>query len=107
MPFGLCNAPGLFQRYINHVFREHIDDFVVIYLDVILIYSQNVEQHEEHLKLVMRKLREHGLMVQPHKCKIGMRNIEFLGVMVGPEGAQPCRDKLDVVRRWPTPKNVH
>jgi hypothetical protein len=60
MPFGLTNAPAVFQHMMNDIFREYLDHFVVIYLDDILIYPKNEEEHEHHVRLVLEKLRERG-----------------------------------------------
>ena len=87
MPFGLCNAPGSFQRYMNSVLGDIVDQFVVIYLDDILIYSDNETDHMGHLREVLTKLKENQLMARAHKCEFLRDHIEFLGVIVGPDGA--------------------
>src|SRR5215216_8006103 len=69
MPFGLTNAPTTFQRYINNVLREFLDNFCMVYLDDILIYSQNQKEHMQHVKKVLAKLREVGLYVKLLKCE--------------------------------------
>ena len=77
MPFGLTNAPAIFQHLMNDVFREYLDRFVVCYLDDILIYSKDVEEHEEHVKLVLQKLREKGLYAKAEKCAFHQPKVEF------------------------------
>ena len=67
MPFGLCNAPSSFQCYMNQVFGDVADAFLVIYLDDILVFNKDMEEHLKHLWLVMRRLRDHGLVVRLHK----------------------------------------
>ena len=68
MPFGLTNASTVFQHMMNDIFREHLDDFAVIYLDDILIFSKNKEEHEKHVHLARGKLREQGLYAKLKKC---------------------------------------
>ena len=69
MSFGLTNAPATFSRLINSIFMEYLDKFVVVYLDDILIYSKNEQEHAEHLRLVLMKLREHRLYAKFSKCE--------------------------------------
>ena len=69
MSFGLTNAPATFSRLMNSIFMEYLDKFVVVYLDDILIYSKNKEDHAEHLRLVLEKLREHRLYAKFSKCE--------------------------------------
>jgi hypothetical protein len=69
MSFGLTNAPAYFMYLMNKIFIEYLDKFVVIFIDDILIYSKNEEEHEEHLRLVLQKLREHELYAKFSKCE--------------------------------------
>jgi hypothetical protein len=69
MFFGLTNAPAYFMYLMNKIFMEYLDKFVVVFIDDILIYSQNEEEHEEHLRLVLQKLREHELYANFSKCE--------------------------------------
>ena len=68
MPFGLCNAPATFQRLMNTVLRDHLDEFVTVYLDDILVFSPDVETHETHLRWVLTQLRKHKLQAKRSKC---------------------------------------
>ena len=68
---GLCNAPSTFQRMMNNVIGEYIDDFVLVYLDDILVFSTTEHEHEHHLRLVFQKLREHKLQAKLKKCEFG------------------------------------
>jgi hypothetical protein len=68
MPFRLTNAPATCQALINNVLREHLDIFVIAYLDNILIYSKNKKEHIEHVRTVLRLLQQHDLLVDPEKC---------------------------------------
>jgi Reverse transcriptase (RNA-dependent DNA polymerase) len=78
MPFGLCNAPGTFQHYMNDTFREFLDDFLVVYLDDLLIYSRDLKEHKKHVRKVLEKLREAGLFLKPSKCQFHVQEVEFL-----------------------------
>jgi hypothetical protein len=69
MSFGLTNAPAFFMYLMNSVFMDYLDKFVVVFIDGILIYSQNEEEHEEHLKMVLQRLREHQLYAKLSKCE--------------------------------------
>jgi hypothetical protein len=71
MSFGLTNAPAYFMYLMNKVFMEYLDKFVVVFIDDILIYSKTEEEHEEHLRLVLQKLREHQLYAKFSKCDSG------------------------------------
>ena len=71
MSFGLTNAPTTFSRLMNYIFMDYLDKFVVVYLDDILAFSKNKEEHDEHLRLVLEKLREHQLYAKYSKCEFG------------------------------------
>ncbi len=79
MPFGLTNAPAVFQHLMNDIFREYMDEFVVVYLDDILIFSKNQEDHDKHVRLVLATLREHGLYTKLEKCEFNKSSVAFLG----------------------------
>ena len=82
MPFGLTNAPATFCTMMNEVFQEYLDQFVVVYLDDIVIYSSTLEEHVEHLQKALTKLREHKLYVKLEKCSFAQERIKFLGHIV-------------------------
>jgi cell fate regulator YaaT (PSP1 superfamily) len=69
MPFGLTNAPAYFMYLMNKVFMEYLDKFIVVFIDDILVYSKNEEEHTEHLHMVLQKLREHQLYMKLSKCE--------------------------------------
>ncbi|WVZ71564.1 hypothetical protein U9M48_020138 [Paspalum notatum var. saurae] len=73
MSFGLTNAPAFFMYMMNSVFMNELDKFVVVFIDDILIYSKNEEEHEEHLRIVLTRLREHKLYAKFSKCAFGLR----------------------------------
>ena len=82
MPFGLTNAPTIFQHLINNIFQEFLDNFVVCYLDGILIYSKDIKQYEEHVRLVLDRLRIANLYAKLKKCNFHKSQVEFLGYIV-------------------------
>lgn len=107
MPFGLCNAPATFQKFMNSVFRDAIDDFVVVYLDDILIYSKNLSDHKRHVRAVLARLRENSLFGKLSKCRFAQESVDFLGYVVSHDtiGMQEC--KLEGFRKYAIPKSVH
>jgi hypothetical protein len=86
MPFGLTNAPAVFQDIINDILREFLDRFVVVYLDNILIYSETKEEHEKHIRMVLKKFREHRLYCKLEKCQFFETSIAYLGFYTSPDG---------------------
>jgi hypothetical protein len=82
VPFGLTNAPAYFMYLMNKIFMEYLDKFVVVFIDDILIYSKNEEEHEEHLRLVLQKLREHELYAKFSKCEFWLKEVSFLGHII-------------------------
>ena len=107
MPFGLCNAPGTFQHYMNDTFREFLDDFLIVYLDDLLIYSDSRKEHKEHVRKVLTRLREAGLLLKPSKCQFHVTEVEFLGFIVGNDGVKMDPAKVESITSWPTPKSPH
>ena len=79
MSFGLTNAPATFCCLMNSIFMEYLDKFIMVYLDDILIYSKNKEDHVEHLRLVLTKLREHRLYAKFYKCEFWLPEVTYLG----------------------------
>jgi hypothetical protein len=86
MPFGLTNALVIFQHLMNDIFREFLDDFVVCYLDDILILSKNEKDHEKHVQMVLQKLREVGFYANLDKCSFHQPQVELLGYIIFEEG---------------------
>ena len=107
MPFGLTNAPATFQSMINDVLRPYLDVFVVVYLDDILIFSDNQEQHVQHVTTVLEALSQHDLYVKAEKCDFHVTSTEFLGYNISPSGITMAKDKVQAIKDWPTPKSKH
>ncbi|KAK8658467.1 hypothetical protein V6N13_036673 [Hibiscus sabdariffa] len=106
MPFGLTNAPATFCTLMNQVFHDFLDKFVVIYLDDIMIYSTSLREHEEHLRLVMERLRQNQLFVKMEKCEFAQKQVRFLGHIVGQGIIRMDEEKIKAVQEWPIPNNV-
>ena len=107
LTFGLTNAPATFQAVMNDIFRPYLDDFVVVYLDDILIYSKSAEEHERHLRLVLDVLRREKFYAALPKCDFAKQEIKFLGHIVGKDGIKVNPEKVAAVERWEPPRDVH
>ena len=86
MSFGLTNAPAYFISMMNKVFMEFLDQFMVVFIDDILVYSKNEEEHKQHLHLVLEKLRENQLYAKFSKCEFWLKEVEVLGHVISGEG---------------------
>ncbi|WVZ89047.1 hypothetical protein U9M48_035506 [Paspalum notatum var. saurae] len=106
MSFGLTNAPAYFMNLMNKVFMEYLDKFVVVFIDDILIYSKAEEEHEEHLRLVLQKLREHKLYAKLSKCEFWLDQVPFLGHIVSKGGIMVDPSKISSVMDWKVPEVV-
>jgi transposase InsO family protein/predicted aspartyl protease len=106
LPFGLCNGPATYQRYMNDVLIEYLDDFVTAYLDDILIYSDNFEDHQEHVQKVLRRLLESGLQADIKKSEFNVTRTRYLGYILTTEGLEVDPDKVECLRDWKRPTTV-
>jgi len=106
MPFGLQGAPGSFQRLMNSVFKDYLEKFVLVYLDDILVYSPDDESHKEHVRAVLKRLREHKLYAQRQKCKFGLSQVDYLGHIITRDGISMDPSKTRAIIGWPTPTSV-
>jgi hypothetical protein len=91
---------------MNNVLRKFLDSFVLVFIDDILIYSKNKEDHEEHLELVLQVLREHNLYAKLSKCDFFQKQVHYLGLVIFQEGVEVDPDKIICIMEWPTPKDV-
>jgi hypothetical protein len=107
MPFGLCNAPGTFQHFVNDTFRECLDDYLCAYLDDLLIYSKTLKEHKRHVRNVLEKCRAAGLHLKPEKCEFHAKEVAFVGFLISENGVRMDPAKVEAVTSWPTPKSAH
>ena len=106
MGFGLCNAPATFQSLMTQILRPYLRKVVVVFLDDILIFSSNWQEHLEHVKLVSQALREHQLYCKLSKCLFGAVETLYLGHVVSGHIIAPGQEKLKAIRDWPVPESV-
>ncbi|GKA25894.1 putative reverse transcriptase domain-containing protein [Tanacetum coccineum] len=106
MPFGLTNAPAIFMDLMNRVCRPMLDKSVIVFIDDIIIYSKNKEEHEAHLREVLETLRKETLYAKFAKCEFWLQEIQFLGHVVNSEGIKVDSAKIEAVMNWQTPKDV-
>ena len=106
MPFGLCNAPGTFQSYINSLLQEYLDVFCTAYLDDILIYSKNNKEHMDHMLKVLKRLRKKGLQLDIDKCEFSVTEMKYLRLIVITKGIYMDSDKVQAIIDWESPTTV-
>ena len=106
MPFGLTNAPAVFMDVMNRIFRDYLDQFVVVFIDDILIYSKTEAEHVEHLRIVLTKLRKEKLYAKLKKCDFWLKQVAFLGHIISAEGITVDPQKIDAIIKWPRPTTV-
>ncbi len=103
LPFGLVNAPAVFQALVNDVLRDMLNIFVFVYLDDILIFSPTLQVHVQHVRRVLQRLLENRLFVKAEKCMFHAQSVTFLGSVVSAEGISMDPDKVRAVIDWPVP----
>ena len=106
MPFELTNALAAFMDLMHRVFQPYLDQFVVVFVDDILIYSMSEEEHEDHLRIVLCALRNHRLYAKFSKCEFWLIEVRFLGHVVSTSGVLVDPEKVEVVMSWERPKSV-
>jgi hypothetical protein len=107
MPFGLANTPATFMDLMNRVFHDFLDQVVVVFIDDILIYSKSLEEHEDHLRHVLQRLKEKRLYAKFSKCKFWLDKVIFLGHVVSNDGISIDPNKVEAVVNWERPTSVH
>ena len=106
MPFGLTNAPTTFMDLMHRVFQPYLDQFVVVLVNNILIYSQFEEGHEDHLRIVLQALGDHQLYAKFNKCEFWLTEVKFLGHIMSASGVSVGPEKVKAIMSWERPKSV-
>jgi hypothetical protein len=106
MSFGLTNAPAYFMYLMKRVFMEYLDKFVMVFTDDILVYSRSEEEHEDHLCLVLQKLRDHKLFAKLSKCDFWLNQVVFLSHIISKGGISMDPSKIQDVLSWNAPMSV-
>ena len=106
MPFGLCNAPGTFERLMETVLRGMQWERAVLYLDDIIVFSETVEEHLRRIEEILQRLKNANLVLKPSKCHFFKRQVEFLGHIVSQKGVETDPKKIKDVKEWPIPRRV-
>ncbi|CAA0818854.1 Uncharacterized mitochondrial protein AtMg00860, partial [Striga hermonthica] len=106
MPFGLSNAPAVFMDLMNRVFHPFLDQFVIVFIDDILVYSRSIDQHKEHLRIVLETLRREKLYAKFLKCEFWLDRVAFLGHIVTARGIEVDPSKIEALSKWDTPRSA-
>ncbi|KAG8489258.1 hypothetical protein CXB51_017270 [Gossypium anomalum] len=106
MPFGLTNDPAVFMDLMNRIFKPYLDQFVVVFIDDILVYSRDEAEHAEHLRLVLQILRDKQLYAKFSKCEFWFREVSFLGHVVSASGIRVDPSKIIAILNWKPPRNI-
>ncbi|GBG86986.1 hypothetical protein CBR_g44441 [Chara braunii] len=106
MPFGLTNAPATFQTAMNDIFRDILEEYVLVYLDDILVYNRTLKDHLRHLRDVLQRLRKHGFYAKLSKCRFAQRKVDFLGHHVSDKGLHVDDAKITAIAEWPVPTSA-
>ena len=104
--FSLTNAPMAFQWFMNNIFSNFLDVCVIIYLDDILIYSNNMSEHHQHIKEVLKHLYKASLYTKAEKCEFYSELVEYLGYILSPSSLTMFNNKVKIIQDWPEPKKV-
>ena len=103
MSFGLTNAPVTFMDLMNRVFRSYQDSFVIVFIDDILVYSENEGDHMDHLRVVLQVLKENQLFGKYRKCEFWLSSVAFLSHIISSEAVEIDPRKTETVKNWPRP----
>ena len=105
--FGLCNSPATFMKFMNKIFFKAVDEFLIYFMDDLLIYSKTWEEHLQHIEKTLTILQENNLCVKLSKCEFGKSEIEFCGMLVSAKGISIQHPAKEIMNTYPTPKTVH
>jgi len=106
VPFGITNGPAAFQRFVNSTFFDCLDKFLTAFVDDLLIYSKNMKEHQEHVRLVLERLRSAGLQASISKCEFHVTRTKYLGFIITTEGIEVDPEKISVIKKWAVPTTV-
>nr|GFB59391.1 putative reverse transcriptase domain-containing protein [Tanacetum cinerariifolium] len=105
MPFGLTNAPAVFMDLMNRVCKPYLDQFVIVFIDDILIYLKDEKEHEEHLKAILELLKKEELYAKFSKCEFWIPKVQFLSHVIDNQGIRVDPAKIESVKDWASPKS--
>ena len=106
MLFSLTNSPAKFQRFMNDILGDLLDKCIVVYLDDILVYSDNLKEHKEHICELLQRLRKHGLYAKANKCKWHWDSVEFLGYILTNLSLTMADEKVKIIQEWLEPRKI-
>ncbi|KAI2645990.1 Transposon Tf2-6 polyprotein [Labeo rohita] len=106
MPYGLANSPAVFQSFINEIFKDLLNKYVIAYIDDILVYSKSEEEHIKHVRTVLSRLLENQLYVKAEKCEFHVHQTSFLGYHISHQGVKMDVTKIQEVTEWPQPSTI-
>ncbi|GJQ90871.1 putative reverse transcriptase domain-containing protein [Tanacetum coccineum] len=105
IPFGLTNAPAVFMDLLNRVCKPYLDKFIIVFIDDILLYSKNKQEHERHLKLILELLKKEELYAKFSKCEFWIPKVQFLGHVIDYQGIHVDPTKIESIKDWASPKS--
>jgi hypothetical protein len=106
LPMGLKNSPSIFQRVMDDVLREYIGKICHVYIDDIIVFGKNLEDHIKNLSMVLNALSKANFKIQPDKSEFLRKEVSFLGFTITKEGIKPSEDKVLAIKEYPEPKNL-
>lgn len=104
--FGLCNFPATFQRAMDRIFEKERGNFIIPYLDDIIVYSKNFKEHQEHLRITLGRIKASGLTLNPKKCVFNKQEIKILGNVISKGIVKPDPEKVEAIKNYARPETV-